>query len=392
MPQLSILFLLISFGSVGAVLFTPALPKIQNFFGLTIGQTQLTITSYLIGYAIGQLPYGPLANGIGRKKTLYIGITVAIIGSLLCALSASLHCFPLLIIGRFVQAVGACVGVKISFTMIADSYEQRLATQKISKLIMAFAVMPGVGVAIGGYITELFNWEACFYFLALFGLFNLLIAYLLPETAKSIDLRSIKLSKIYEGYRAKLKNKQLVLSGLIMGCGTGVVYLFASKAPFIGIQLIGLEPDVFGTLNLIPSAGMLAGSFLASRLAEHFPPLSLLQLAIIVSLTSTFTMIIPFLLQEPSIWSLFFPTALIYISATIIFAHITSFGLSTAKNKSNGSAMLSFLNLGTSFVIVLLSQFIFPASALVMPISFAIIFLIMLFLFFSLRRATTHLG
>jgi MFS family permease len=73
-PQFLTLLLLVSFGSVGAVLFTPALPAIQQFFQVTVGQAQLTMTSYLLGYALGQLPYGPLANGIGRKKTLYIGI------------------------------------------------------------------------------------------------------------------------------------------------------------------------------------------------------------------------------------------------------------------------------------------------------------------------------
>lgn len=69
-PQFMILLFLVSFASVGAVLFTPALPSITSFFQVSVGQAQLTITSYLIGYALGQLPYGPLANRFGRKKTL----------------------------------------------------------------------------------------------------------------------------------------------------------------------------------------------------------------------------------------------------------------------------------------------------------------------------------
>ncbi|MES2121598.1 MAG: MFS transporter [Chlamydiota bacterium] len=190
---LPILFLLVSFASVGAVLFTPALPSIAHHFNVSAASVQFTITSYLIGYALGQLPYGPLANGIGRKKTLYWGIFVSIIGSLLCALSAPLHCFPLLVIARVIQALGACVGLKVSFTMIADVYDQTASTKMISKTLMAFAIMPGIAIAIGGAITEYINWQSCFYFLALFGVVTLWFVSRLPETAPSIDLSALKL-------------------------------------------------------------------------------------------------------------------------------------------------------------------------------------------------------
>ena len=84
-PQFLILLLIASFASVGAVLFTPALPSIRDFFHVSVGESQLTITSYLVGYALGQLPYGPLANRYGRKPALYMGISLSIVGSLLCA-------------------------------------------------------------------------------------------------------------------------------------------------------------------------------------------------------------------------------------------------------------------------------------------------------------------
>src|SRR5579872_5320134 len=164
-PSLIVLLLLVSFGSVGAVLIAPALPAIQLFFNRSVGEAQLVITAYLAGYGLGQLPYGPMANGLGRKKTLMIGIIIAIFGSLLCVLSKTTHSFALLIFGRFVQALGACVGLKISFTMIADCFEQKEATRKVSQLIFAFAIMPGVAMAIGGWLTQMFDWQSCFYFL-----------------------------------------------------------------------------------------------------------------------------------------------------------------------------------------------------------------------------------
>jgi len=388
-PQFFILLLLVSFGSVGAVLFTPALPAIQQFFHISVGQSQMTITAYLIGYALGQLPYGPLANGIGRKRTLYIGISLSILGALLCALSAPAGSFALLVFARFLQALGATVGLKISYTMVADTYEQAEATKIISRFVLAFAIMPGIGVAIGGWLTQLLNWESCFYFLSLFSAAMLLLSRRLPETAKSIDRSALKLGSIIEGYRVKLSNQRLIVSSLIMGCGAAIIYIFASKSPFIGIKIIGLSPDKFGAYNLIPSLGMILGSFLASALIGRFQVMNLILGAVAASLLATLTMLIPFAIYAPTAASLFFPMVLIFIAQATVYAHVSSYGLATAKNKSNASAVLNFINISMAVIAVLLSEFIFPESPLALPLFIMFFFSLMLLLSARLKKLNT---
>ncbi len=385
-PQFFILLLLVSFGSVGAVLFTPALPEIQTFFGVSVAAAQLTITTYLIGYALGQLPYGPLANRFGRKQALYIGISLAIVGSLLCAFSAPLHSFALLIVARFLQALGACVGLKVSFTMIADVYNQTQATKKISRIMISFAIMPGVAVAIGGWLTEFLSWPSCFYFLALFGLFMLFLATRLPETAQSLDRNALQVKSILEGYGLKFKSERIVISGLLMGCGSAVVYIFASKSPFIGINLIGLEPVVFGAYNLIPLIGMVLGTVLAAKLAGRISVLNLLFIGALGSFLTTFAMFIPFAMGLLNVWTLFIPMVFIYLVEAMVYANASSFGLAHAQNKSNGSAVINFINLSATVLAVLFAEFIYPESAIVMPISFLIGFFIMILLGLRLRR------
>jgi multidrug resistance protein len=384
--QSIVLLLLVSFGSVGAVLFTPALPSIRSFFHQSIGAAQLTITFYLIGYALGQLPYGPLANRFGRKTTLYIGISLAILGSLLCALSSPLQSFGLLVCARFLQGLGGSAGLKISFTMIADIYPQTAATKMLSRNLIAFAIMPGIAVAIGGWLTEWFSWESCFYFLALFGIFALWLSTKLPETAKSLDTHALKLSSIMQSYALKFKNQRLTSSGLMMGCASAVGYVFASKAPFIGINLMGLRPAVFGAYNLIPALGILIGAVLSAKLAGRFPLPKLLLLGISCSFVVTFTMLIPFSMGILSPLTLFVPMLLIYAAASLVIANISSFGLAHAQNKANGSAVLNFINLSTTVVAVLLSEFIYPESAVLMPLSFVVFFFIMLLLWLRLKR------
>ncbi len=386
MPPFFCLFLLVSFASVGAVLFTPALPTIQQFFNISVAESQLSVTAYLIGYAIGQLPYGPLANRFGRKKALYIGITLSIIGALLCALSSLVPSFSLLILARFLQALGACVGLKVSFTMVADLYEQTAATKMIAKLMVAFAIMPGLSIATGGFLTQTLGWESCFYFLALFGFFVLYLVSKLPETAKTLDANACRLSAIVTGYTEQISNRRLVYAALIMGLGTAVIYIFAAKAPFIGITKIGLSPREFGLWNLIPPIGMLLGSFVATKLAGRFPVMTILKTGIFYSFLFSLCMLVPFLLGYLSIFVLFFPMILIYTSESLVFANITSLGLTSATNKSNASALLNFLNMSVGSIGVLSTQAILPEWEPILPLSFCLAFGIMFHLYTRLKK------
>ena len=119
-PHIVTLIIMSSFASMGAVIFAPALPEIAQYFNISQGHSQLIITLFLLGYAVGQLVYGPLANRFGRKTAFYIGIFVATIGSLISIISEPLHSFKFLIFGRMLEAFGSSAGLVISFTIISD--------------------------------------------------------------------------------------------------------------------------------------------------------------------------------------------------------------------------------------------------------------------------------
>ena len=155
-PHIITLTLLSAFAAMGAILMTPALPQIAKYFNISIGLSQLTITSFLLGYAIGQLFYGPLANRFGRKPAVFIGIALATVGSLFSILSSPVESFHLLILGRFLEAVGASAGLVISFTIINDFYYPKQIRRIMGILLFTFAIMPGLGIAIGGIICRIY--------------------------------------------------------------------------------------------------------------------------------------------------------------------------------------------------------------------------------------------
>ena len=155
---LIILMLLISFGSIGAVAFTPGMPQIASFFKISAAQTELTVSWYLLGYALGQLIYGPLINRLGSNKTIMLGTLIEIAGSFGCILASPINSFQLLIIARFLMALGAGCGLTMTFTICSNICKSKEENAKaISLLTIAFAITPGIGIFVGGILVTYFG-------------------------------------------------------------------------------------------------------------------------------------------------------------------------------------------------------------------------------------------
>jgi|ERR1700722_16026643 len=388
-PQLFILLLLASFASVSAVLYTPALPAMAESLKITNAQAQISMTAFLIGYAFGNLPYGPFSNRYGRKPAIYVGILIAIIGTLLILLAGALHSFLVLVIGRFIAALGSSVGLKITFTMIGDVYSQTKATKKISYVMLSFAIAPGLAIALGGLITNQFGWESCFYFLTVYSALLLLLSIRLPETGQEKDLEALNGTKIVTGLLKKLKNRDLVTCAIIMGCATSFVYLFASEAPFVGINHIGLRADTYGLLNFIPPVGMIIGSFFAHQLAGKKNILTIMVMGIGIALLGSIVMFISFLGGTINIWSLFIPMPFIYIGLSLIFSNASGLAMTGAKNKSNASAVMNFINMGTSVLALTTIESLPSHKVYVLPLFFLFLGCLMLILRFTFLRQVT---
>lgn len=388
-PPLFILLLLASFASVSAVLFTPALPEIARNLGISSGQAQLSMTAFLIGYALGNLPYGPLSNRYGRKPTIYLGIIIAIVGTVLILIAGAFHAFWLLIFGRFLAALGSCVGLKITFTMIGDIYSQTQATKKISYIMLSFAIAPGLAIGLGGFLTSHFGWEGCFYFLTLYSIVLFGLSFLLPETQKEPDLEALNIAKIKTGFVQKLTNKRLVICALIMGCTTSFVYLFASEAPFIGIERIGLKVDEYGLLNFIPPIGMIIGSFFANQLAGKRENISILLLGILIALVCSIAMLLLFLSGFVTLWTLFVPMPFVYIGLSLIFSNASGLAMSQTKDKSNASAVMNFINMGVSVFSLLLIEALPIHETYTLPLFFLFLGVLMLTLWFAFTKTSS---
>lgn len=384
-PSIICLILLIGFPSAAAVLISPALPQIKSYFAISSGAVQQLITIFLLGYALGQLIYSPIANRFGRKVAIYVGVTLFLFGSILALVGIHAHIFSLIMLARCLMALGSAVGMTISFTIINDFYTPEEARSITSYTVLAYAFMPAVGVAIGGVITSHFSWIECFYVYVLYGLVILFAALRLPETLQPENKVAINVGKIFSNYLHAFGALRLLSFSFMFGLLGSFIYVIASAAPFIAIHDIGLSAASYGLLFLIPYSGQFIGAFSAGTLHKHFSAYQVLIFGIISVSLGTVMMFFCFLLHFVSVYTLIIPTVLIMIGLPMAYSTLTVLALVGFTDKATGSAAMSFITialcLSSTYILTLLPVH----NPITMPTVFVALTVLTILMFFFVR-------
>lgn len=380
--QIIVMMVLFSFLSLAAVVFTPAYPILAKEFALSDADAQWMMTLFLFGSAIGRLPYGPLANRFGRKRTLLIGLLISIAGTLITLWGPS---YAVLCIGRFIQAVGCAVTLKIGYTMVGDLYSGAAATKVLSYAMLIYAILPGIGTAVSGFLTPEFGWRGGFWFFLLFSIGLIFSVFSLPETLKVKDFEALKIRKIAAGYARQFKNRYLVLWSCLMGLSTAVLFIFSQEAPFVAIDIMGLTPQEYGVYYLVPAFGIAGGSFLTAWLSDKMSALNGMLLGIVILLGATVAMGGFFLAGWKAGWALFLPQVLVQLGDAVLYTNASSEGLTEAEDKSNASSVMLFISsLGSVAGTFLVGVFV-PRALLSLPAVFLVITAIMFAIWIKLR-------
>src|SRR5438067_12990965 len=165
-PSLVLLSAVTALGFCALHMVVPALPLLVPVFDDSPARVQLVLTLYLAGIAAGQLVYGPLSGRFGRRRVLIAGLALFLAGTLLCAVAWSLTA---LIVGRLLQALGACAGIVLARAIIRDVYDREAAARGLALVMMAMSLAPAVSPAFGAYLAEWFDWRAIFVLLGALG-------------------------------------------------------------------------------------------------------------------------------------------------------------------------------------------------------------------------------
>lgn len=383
-PHIATLIIMSSFASMGAVIFAPALPEIAQYFAISQGHSQLTITLFLLGYAVGQLIYGPLSNRFGRKPAFFIGIFIATVGSLVSIISEPLHSFAFLIFGRMLEALGSSAGLVISFTIISDHYYPNQARRIVAYLMLAFAIVPGLATFIGGTLVVHFHWISCFYFLLIYGLLLAIPASRLTETAVSLSKHALQFSQIRKNYRLAMSNRLLRNTTLFFGLSGMCVYVYVASAPFIAINHLHLSPEKYGVIGLIPFIGTALGSIVSAQLSTVLSVVTLMRLGFIIDIISVILLAVLFYFGFINMVVLISCGFILMFGNCLIVGSGASVATATSEDKANASAIMNFINVG----MVMLGTFILalvPGSPIIkLPAGCCVAIIVMLIVWIAL--------
>jgi DHA1 family bicyclomycin/chloramphenicol resistance-like MFS transporter len=265
---------LTAFDPLSIDMYLPAFPHIGKDLAASPAQVELTLSSFFIGLALGQLIYGPLSDRFGRKKPLLAGMAFYIVSSFACAYSHSIH---MLIAFRVMQALGGCSGMVICRSIVRDVFEKQRAAQIFSTLMLVMGVAPVLAPLVGGYVLKFWGWRAIFKVLGTLSLISWMCSLLfLPETHPASRERPSILSSV-RAAGTIIRDQQFLGFAMTGAFVISGMFAYIAGSPFVFMVLFGVRPERFGWIFGMNAAGIVAASQINRVLLKKFPLESILQ-------------------------------------------------------------------------------------------------------------------
>ena len=251
-------------GPLTTDMYLPSLPDIARQFGASSAQVQLTISAYLVGFAAGQIIYGPVSDRHGRKPVLIGAIALYCAASLACALSTSIE---MLIVARAFQALGGSGGIVLTRAIVRDIYSGAHAGRELSVIGSVMALAPVLAPILGGLIQTAFGWRVTFLALVGAGFAGAAVVWvLLPETLNNRAAEPVSLPSMLRSYRIVGRNPAYLAYLSITSASYAGLFAWISGSAFVLQDLYGLAPFDFGVAFALGSVGYMIGSAIAARL------------------------------------------------------------------------------------------------------------------------------
>lgn len=243
-------------------MYLASLPDIGRVFGVPDVEVQLTLSFYLVGFAIGQVIYGPISDRHGRRPVLLVALGLFIAASILCTVASSIE---ILIGARFLQAVGSSGAAVLARAVVRDVYEGTLVARELSRMAAVMALAPLIAPLIGGVLQTFFGWRANFIALTAIGIAAAaLVVLYLPETLRKRAPEPVSFGSMLRAYRAFARERAFLAYGGILVCAFGGLFAWISASAFVLQNLYGLSSFDFGVAFAVGSAGYLIGTWIAA--------------------------------------------------------------------------------------------------------------------------------
>lgn len=267
--------LIVAIGPLSIDMYLPALPTMADDFGISTARISNSVPAYFAGLVFGQLIYGPLSDRVGRVKPLYFGMMLYVIASVICATTQSEY---VLFAARMLQALGACVGAVVTRAAIRDTLPPKQMAKAFSIMVLVMGLAPILAPSLGAAFLRFFDWHVIFWFLAGFGVLNLLLTkFFFKETLTEENRSHRPFNTILSQYLDLLKDSSFGLPAIGGGLLMGSMFVYISAAPELLMDGYGLTETQFSLIFGMNAAGFVALTQVNQFLTNRFRLLSLLR-------------------------------------------------------------------------------------------------------------------
>ncbi|MGE7854388.1 Bcr/CflA family multidrug efflux MFS transporter [Bacillus paramycoides] len=347
-----VLGILTAIGPLSIDLYLPSLPKITDDLQTSTSLTQLTLTAFLLGLAVGQLFVGSISDIYGRRKPLIIALVILVVSSLLCAVAPSIWS---LIFLRFLQGASGSAGIVISRAMVRDMYSGSEMTKFFSVLMLVNGAAPIFGPIIGGQLLQFTSWHGVFVVLGVICVFMLVsVIFVLPETLPPEERATGGLKGTLSTYRKLLKDRLFMGYALSQGLVIAAMFAYISGSPFVLQNIYGASPQEFSLFFALNGIGIIIATNITGRLAGKLSEKTLFVAGIGIAVVGGISLLLTIVLGIGLIGVL---CSLFLIASSV--GVVTTPGFTLAMKNQKQAA-------GTASALLGLFQYIF--GALVAPL------------------------
>ena len=292
--------LIVAIGPLSIDMYLPALPGMADDFGVSTAFMANSVPAYFVGLVFGQLIYGPLSDRVGRVKPLYFGMALYVVASIVCATTSSEY---VLFAGRTVQALGACVGAVVTRAAIRDRLTAKQTAKAFSIMILVMGLAPILAPSLGALFLQFFDWHSIFWFLAAFGMLNLLLTkFFFFETLSEENRNARPAKEVLSQYWDLLKDPRFNYPAIGGGLLMGAMFVYISSASELIMDTYGVSATHFGWLFGMNAAGFVGLTQLNQWLTNRFRILSILRFGTMMQVISAAALFIIGLIFGTDAW------------------------------------------------------------------------------------------